>query len=140
MRETLTDVRVRYPEVDRMGFAHHTAYPVWFEIGRTELMRAAGIPYGRLEDEHGLLFPVIALSVRYVAPAHYDERLAIRTTLAELGGVRVRFLYRIAQPQTERVLAEGETTHAACGRDGRPRRIPGPVRTALLLWQSQEDR
>ena len=36
------DIRVRYCECDPMGVVHHTVYPVWFEMGRTELLRDTG--------------------------------------------------------------------------------------------------
>lgn len=138
MTESVTTTRVRYPEVDRMGVAHHVAYPVWFEIGRTELMREAGVPYSSLEDGDGVLFPVIELGVRYLAPARYDQRIEIRTTLAEIAGIRVRFLYRIADSDGTRLLATGFSVHAACHRDGRPRRIPEPIRRALAPWVAEE--
>ncbi|GAB4222207.1 MAG: thioesterase family protein [Acidobacteriota bacterium] len=129
-----TTVRVGYPEVDRMGFAHHSRYPVWFEIGRTELMRAAGLPYVRLEEELGLMFPVVELGARYRRPARYDELLTVRTVLAGLAGVRVRFRYRIEGPDGTGELARGFTEHASCGLDGRPRRIPVAVREILAPW------
>ena len=131
-----TTVRVGYPDVDRMGFAHHSRYPVWFEIGRTELMRAAGLTYRQLEDELGLMFPVVELRARYRAPARYDELLTVRTRLAGLGGVRVSFLYRIERPGEAVVLAEGSTEHASCDRRGRPRRIPPQVLERLGPWVS----
>ncbi len=134
MREHREIVRVGYPDVDRMGFVHHGRYPIWFEIGRTELMRAAGLTYARLEDERGLMFPVIELGARFRAPARYDELLTVRTVVAAVGGVRVRFLCRIEGPEGAGELVRGFTEHASCGRDGRPRRIPADVREMLSGW------
>src|SRR5580765_79079 len=94
-RSAKTTTRVRYPEADRMGVAHHTHYFVWFELGRTELMRQAGCAYGALEDEDGVFFPVIEAKAEYVASARYDEVLEIETRLAAVEGVRVRFEYVI---------------------------------------------
>jgi len=126
-----TTTRVRYPETDRMGVAHHTHFLVWFELGRTELMRGLGCPYGVLEDRDGVLFPVIELGASYVAPARYDERLDVLTTLDEVSGARVRFSYAIRSREDGRLLATGFTRHASIGRDGRPTRIPEPLRRAL---------
>jgi len=124
--------RVRYPETDRMGVAHHTHYFVWFELGRTELMRQAGCAYGVLEDDDGVFFPVIEAGAEYRSPARYDEVVEIETRLTEAGGVRVRFDYVLRSASDGRVLANGFTVHASCGRDGRPARLPESVRARLM--------
>ncbi len=126
-----TTTRVRYPETDRMGVAHHTHFLVWFEMGRTELMRELGCPYGEVEDHEGILFPVAEAGARYLAPARYDERLEITTRLVEARGARVRFEYEIARVANGERIASGFTVHASVGRDGRPRRLPDGIRAHL---------
>ena len=126
-----TTTRVRYPETDRMGVAHHAHYFVWFELGRTELMRQAGCAYGALEDDDGVFFPVVAAGAEYLAPARYDEVIEIETSLTRAEGVRVRFDYVLRRPDDTRVLATGFTVHASCGRDGRPARLPESLRRRL---------
>ena len=128
--EGFVELRVRYPEVDRMGVAHHSHYFVWLEIGRTELMRARGVDYRRLEDE-GLFLPVVEASCAYLAPARYDELLRVHTRVESAGGVRVSFSYRIERQPDGRLLATGTTRHAAVDRNGRPRRLPGTIRGLL---------
>ncbi|MCU0230012.1 MAG: acyl-CoA thioesterase [Acidobacteria bacterium] len=134
MRSETTPFRVRYPEVDRMGVVHHTHYFVWFELGRTELMRSAGLPYGVLEDEEGILFPVVETGARYRRPARYDEALEVRTGIAALTPVRVRFEYRIERPADGSLLADGFSVHAAVGRDGRPQRLRHDIMARLSTW------
>ena len=124
--EGVIQVRVRYPEVDRMGVAHHSYHFVWFEIGRTELMRGRGLPYTRLEEE-GTFLPVIEAACAYRAPARYDDLLSVRTVLAQIGPVRVTFSYRIERDADGTLLATGTTTHAAVDGRGRPRRLPARV-------------
>lgn len=124
VRVSRTTTRVRYPETDRMGVVHHTHYFVWFELGRTELMRDAGCAYGALEENDGVYFPVIEAGAAYRAPARYDEVVEIETRLTSAEGVRVRFDYAIVRPGEGRVLATGYTVHASCGPDGKPIRIP----------------
>jgi len=126
----VVQVRVRYPEVDRMGVAHHSHHFVWFEIGRTELMRERGLPYGRVEEE-GIFLPVIEAACTYLAPARYDELLRVRTTLAGSTAVRVTFSYRVEREADGALVATGTTTHAAVGGDGRPRRLPPGIRERL---------
>lgn len=134
MRSETTPFRVRYPEVDRMGVVHHTQYFVWFELGRTELMRSSGLPYGVLEDEAGILFPVVEAGARYRRPARYDEVLEVRTGIAALTPVRVRFVYRIERPTDGTLLADGFSVHAAVGRDGRPQRLRHDIMARLSTW------
>ena len=124
--EGVIQVRVRYPEVDRMGVAHHSHHFVWFEIGRTELMRGRGLPYTRLEEE-GTFLPVIEAACAYRAPARYDDLLNVRTVLAQIGPVPVTFSYRIERDADGTLLATGTTTHAAVDDRGRPRRLPARV-------------
>ncbi len=113
-----------------MGVAHHTHHFVWFEIGRTELMRASGLTYAAIEQS-GVFLPVIQASCSYLAPVRYDDRLIVRTSLAETGAARVSFSYRIEREDDGTLLATGETTHAAVDASGRPRRLPAELRDRL---------
>ena len=126
-----TTTRVRYPETDRMGVAYHAHYLTWFELGRTEMMRSIGAPYGELEDFDGVMFPVIEAGARYLRPARYDEVVAIETTVRAIGGARVRFEYALSREADGEALATGFTEHASVGRDGKPRRLPAALRDRL---------
>ena len=134
--EGRTVTRVRYPETDRMGIAHHTHFLVWFELGRTELMRDLGCAYGELEDRDEIFFPVIRATAAYHAPARYDEEVLITTRLSSIGGARVGFEYTISRTGDGTVLATGSTEHGAVDGRGRPRRLPPDVRRKL---QGSED-
>lgn len=123
---------MRYPETDRMGVAWHGHYLAWFELGRTEWMREAGCPYGELEDESGISFPVVRVGADYKAPARYDDRLCVLTRLTHLGGARVRFDYEVMREETEQLLATGFTEHGAVDPQGRPRRLPAELRERLI--------
>jgi outer membrane assembly lipoprotein YfiO/YbgC/YbaW family acyl-CoA thioester hydrolase len=115
-----------------MGVAHHSHFFVWFELGRTELMREAGCAYGALEDNDGVFFPVIEAGAVFREPARYDEVLEIETKLTSTSGVRVRFDYVLRRPEDSRILATGFTVHASCGRDGKPSRLPESLRSRLI--------
>ncbi|HPU01660.1 MAG: acyl-CoA thioesterase [Firmicutes bacterium] len=112
-----TRIRVRYKETDAMGIAYHANYFVWFEIGRTEWMRALGLPYRDLEKS-GIYLPVIKASCEYRSAARYDDELTIITLLESLRAVRISFLYEIRCG--ERLLARGSTEHAFVDERGRP--------------------
>lgn len=124
LRSVRTTTRVRYPETDRMGIAHHTHFFTWFELGRTELMREAGCAYGELEDKERVFFPVIEAGAVFKSPARYDEVLSIEARLVRAEGVRVRFEYAITRPEGGELLATGYTEHASCGEGGKPVRLP----------------
>lgn len=132
------EVRVRYPETDRMGIAWHGHYLAWFELGRTEWMREAGCAYGEMEDRRGLFFPVVHVDARYRASARYDDRLFVETRLAKLGGVRVRFDYEIRERESGKLLATGSTEHAAVDREGRPCRLPEDLKRRLQTFGATE--
>ena len=129
-RSSQVSLRVRYPEVDRMGVAHHRNHFVWFEIGRTELMREAGLPYASVEAD-GLFLPVIEATCSYHAPARYDEEVRVTTTLEKVSPARATFAYRLERAADGRLLASGTTTHAAIDATGRPRRLPQALRRLL---------
>jgi len=98
-------IRVRYAETDTMGILHHAVYPVYFEEGRTELMRSLGMSYDEMEKK-GIILPVYTVNVKYLKPAYYDELLTLKTRLAELNGVRITFDYEIIN-ETDDLLATG---------------------------------
>ena len=130
MIRSVTPLRVRYPEVDRMGVAHHTHFFVWFEIGRTELLRGAGCSYDRMEGE-GIFLPVVEATCRYRAPARYDDNLEVETTLDEISVSRVTFSYLLRREGTSRPLAEGRTVHATVDRNGEVTKLPPAYRNLL---------
>jgi len=119
-----TSIRVRYAETDAMGIVHHAVYPVWMELGRSDLLRAMGQGYSEWEAQ-GVFMAVGELRVKYRAPAHYDELVTIRTWVKEAGRRKVVFGYEVARDGVR--LAEGETLHLVVGPDGRNRTLPEPM-------------
>jgi len=119
------DVRPRYVECDPMGFVHHSVYPVWFEMARTELLRRTGRSYAELERE-GLLMVVVRLNLSFHRPAKYDEALAITTTLRRAAGAKIEHDYEVARGGER--LVSGSTVLACINREGRPQRVPAFLR------------
>lgn len=118
------EVRVRYCECDPMGVAHHSVYPVWLEIARTEMLRRRGQAYRDLEAR-GIFFVVARMSLRYRKPAVYDDVLRIHAETLPTAGVKVEHRYTVYR--AEELLAEGETTLVCVDRAGRPQRIPDGI-------------
>ena len=124
-----TTSRVRYVECDPMGVAHHSAYPVWFEMGRTELLRATGLDYATLERE-GVLLAVVTLEVKYQRPARYDDELQLTTTLVSCGHVKIEHRYELRR--NDELLATARTVLACLSRDGSPREVPEALRATQI--------
>ncbi|MDR6226621.1 acyl-CoA thioesterase [Desmospora profundinema] len=103
-------LRVRYQETDQMGVVHHSQYAVWFEVGRTGLIRRLGISYGELEEK-GMLLPVVDLSCRFVAPARFDDVVGVRTQVREMRGSKLTFAYEVVRLSDGGILARGQTIH-----------------------------
>jgi acyl-CoA thioester hydrolase len=116
------ELRVRYHECDPMGVAHHSAFPVWFEMGRTELYRESGGAYRELEAT-GAYLAVVRLNVRYRAPARYDDVLSLETSLTGATRVKLEHSYRLLRDG--QIIATGETTLACVDDSGRLRALPG---------------
>ena len=114
-------LRVRYAETDRMGLLHHANYLVYFEQGRTELLRSCGLTYKELEDQ-GFLLVLSKIEVRYRSPARYDDLLTLKTSVVRTTAVRIDHRYELFREST--LLAEGSSTLACVDRDGRLQELP----------------
>jgi len=104
-----------------MGLVHHSVYPVWFELARTELLRASGVAYAELENA-GTFIVVVKLEVRYKKPARYDDQLEVTATVTKVGGVRIEHAYEVHRGRE--LLCTGATTLACLDRDGRLTGVP----------------
>ncbi len=120
----LTSVRVRYCECDPMGVAHHSAFLVWLEIARTEMLRSAGGNYKQLEAR-GIFLAVVAIEVKYRRPARYDDELTIHTRLLSPGPVKIAHASEVRCGAE--LLATASTTLACLDRDGRVQAIPAEI-------------
>ena len=118
-------IRVRYAETDRMGLLHHANYLVYFEQGRTELLRSHGLSYKDLEDQ-GFLLVLTKIEVRYRWPARYDDLLTLKTIVTRTTSVRIDHRYELYCEG--RLLAEGASTLACVDREGRPQALPDYLR------------
>ncbi|HWJ22549.1 MAG TPA: thioesterase family protein [Gemmatimonadaceae bacterium] len=125
-----SDFRVRYAETDRMGVVYHANYLVWCEVGRTEYIRTVGVSYAELEAR-GLMLAVADASVRYHAPARYDDVIRVETTLTELRSRTITFEYLITNAATGSRLVSARTTLVSLDADGRTVAMPADFRRLL---------
>lgn len=127
LQQSRSLVRVRYAETDKMGVVYYANYLVWFEVARTDLLRALGWSYRDMEHS-GVSLPVIEAHCEYHRPARYDDELEVRTIGQLLSPVRMKFTYEVRHAATGVVAATGRTVHAALDRDGKPCRLPARIR------------
>lgn len=113
----------RYAETDKAGVVHHSVYPVWFEMGRTELLRANGVAYRDLEKT-GVFFVVARLQVKYRRPAQYDEKLELETTYSRVTASKVEHTYKLTRCCDGIIVAEAGTVLACVNNEGKLQRIP----------------
>ena len=117
-----TTIRVRYAETDAMGIVHHSSYVPWFELGRSDWMREAGMPYSDFV-ELGFYLTVTEVCARYYHPAQYDELVTILTWIEEVRSRAVTIGYDIRNEAGER-LSLACTKHVCITHDGVPARLP----------------
>lgn len=109
-----TKITVRYAETDKMGIAHHSNYPVWYEVGRSDYIKMFGTSYSEME-ETGIMTPLLNLTCHYGLPALYEDELIIRTKAISISASRIIFSYtvkRIESDLSETELGYGTTEHA----------------------------
>jgi len=148
------NLRVHYKQTDQMGVVHHANYVTWFEIGRTEWMRANGLPYSKMESL-GLMLPVMDLQLKYHKSALYDEAIGIFTKIKKYSAVRLEFYYEarrlgeagealatdqneVEKPEGE-LLASGSTTHMWLSKKWKPVRIHTTAPEVYELIQNKSD-
>ena len=124
-------LRVRYSETDQMGIVHHASYLVYFEEGRTALMRELGFPYDQVEAR-GLGMAVRRVDVRYRLAARYGEQVVVRTWVERFRGASIQYAYEVVRESDRELLATGGAEVACLTLDGfRPTPLPDDIRGAL---------
>ena len=127
------EFRVRYGETDRMGVVYHAEYLAWCEMGRTEYIRSLGMSYAEME-QRGVPLVVAEASIRYLAPARYDDTIRVSTVMSRLGSRGLTFDYLITNAHSGQRLASASTTLVALDAAGKAITIPADIRR--LLGQS----
>ena len=123
---------VDFFDTDAMEVVHHSNYIRWFEIGRVEFLRMAGITLGPLM-EYGYVFPITDISAKFLSPGRFDDILVIETTPTALTKAKMAFDYRILRKGEETVLVTGHTQNVFTNREtGKIARLPEKYYTKLI--------
>lgn len=105
-----TRIVARYNETDKMGIIHHSQYVNWFEIARTEWIKAAGMSYRQIEED-GLMLPAIGIEVHYHSPARFEDAVIVEASIKKYDSVIISFSYRVIRENDQKLLTEGTSTH-----------------------------
>ena len=114
-------IRVRYSETDAMGYLHHANFFIYFEMGRTELLRAQGGSYREMEEQ-GQYMVVVRLNCRYRLPARFDDLLTLRTTVTKVGAAKLEHAYQLFRDGE--LIAEADSVLACVDAAGKVQHIP----------------
>ena len=121
MIHSVTKIRVRYAETDRMDVVYHSNYLIWFEVARIQMLDEIGIPYREIEAR-GLFLPVLSVSAVFKSPARFDDHLEVHLYMKKKPRARMHFDYEVLR-QGE-LLATGESNHGFMDRQGKGQRPP----------------
>ncbi|MGI6778392.1 MAG: acyl-CoA thioesterase [Acetivibrionales bacterium] len=108
---TETCFPVRFIETDLLGIVHHSNYLIWFEIGRSDYFKKAGIPIHTI-NALGLYLPVLKTVCDFKCPAKHGDEIMVNTRLVYLSCVKVKFEYKVINKLKGNILAAGNTVHA----------------------------
>jgi len=111
MFNSITNIKVRYAETDKMGIVYHSNYYIYFEVAREDFIKAAGIEYRDMEDM-GIMMPLVETRCKYHEGAKYADELIIETSLKELSPIKVVLKYNVIRKYDNKIIAEGETIQA----------------------------
>ena len=125
-----SEFRVRYAETDQMGVVYHAEYLVWCEVGRTDFIRGLGLPYSELE-KRGTQLAVAEATIRYHAPARYDNLVRVETRLTEVRSRAITFDYVIRNAESGERLATARTLLVSLDPSGTPVPMPAEVRALM---------
>ena len=113
-----TELSVRYSETDQMGRVYYSRYLEWFEMARSEHLKAIGFPYSEMEKQ-GIFLVVADTYIKYLRPAKYEEIIIIKTTIKDASKASVTFEYEVTNEKTKELLATGSSKLASVTKDGK---------------------
>jgi acyl-CoA thioester hydrolase len=129
-REHVLPVRIYYEDTDFTGVVYHANYLRYFERGRSDFLRLAGVSHqALLERNDPAAFTITNIAVAFKRAARVDDALTVRTTYDAIKGPRLLISQRIFRGGD--LIATADVEAACIGLDGRARRPPPGLAEAL---------
>jgi len=132
LKKFSTNIRVRYGETDQMGVVYHGNYATYFEVARTEWLRALGVTYKDMENS-GIMLPVISLSFTFLKSAMYDDLLTIHVSLKKRPLVKIDFDYEIVNQNREKISTGNSVLAFIDRKTNKPIKCPDYILEKLDL-------
>ncbi|MBL8531686.1 MAG: YbgC/FadM family acyl-CoA thioesterase [Hyphomonadaceae bacterium] len=122
-RVHILPVRIYYEDTDFTGVVYHANYLRYFERGRSDFLRLAGVHHtALLEQPEPLGFAVNRLELVFEKPARIDDALTVRTTFETMKGPRI-FISQALRRGGE-TLATARLEVCCISLTGRPKKPP----------------
>ncbi len=135
-REHILPVRVYYEDTDFTGLVYHANYVRYFERGRSDFLRLAGISHtALLERDDPMAFVITRMEIDFRSAARIDDALEVRTTYDAVKGPRLIISQRVTRAGVP--IAEAKVEAACISLDGRAKRPPKGLVEALTPWFSK---
>jgi acyl-CoA thioester hydrolase len=122
-------IRIYYEDTDTAGIVYYANYLKFAERARTEMLRLAGINQSEMAKRYGMAFAVRDCAIDFRAPARLDDLIEVRSRFTELAGATVSVVQAIWRDAE--VLVRLDVRVACLRENGRPTRVPAPLRQAL---------
>jgi acyl-CoA thioester hydrolase len=136
-QEHVLPVRVYYEDTDFTGVVYHGGYVRFFERGRTDFLRLAGVSHAALlERPEPLAFAVVRMAIDFRRAARIDDALTVRTRFEAVRGPRLSIRQRILR--ADELIAEAEVEVAFIDLSGRPRRPPAELVQGVAPFFAKE--
>ena len=131
----VAELRVRYGDTDAMGVVYYANYLRYFEAARVEYLRLVGQDYRALETS-GFVVAVTEANCSYLAPACFDDLIALGCRVSELRRASLTFEYELRREPGLVLLATGSTRHACLQKPHlRPTRYPEAMRQSIAAFE-----
>ncbi len=135
--QTESEIEVRYAETDQMGIVHHSVYPIWYEVARTDFTKHIGMTYAQMEKE-GVMTPLVELTSHYLKPACYGEKIIVTTRVEKFTPARIVFAYEVYSKRE--LINTGTTMHAWTDRNLRPMNLKKQKPDLYCLIQQAKEK
>ena len=125
-------MRVYWEDTDGGGVVYHSRYLNFFERARSELLRAKGIHQMELKENHGFIWVVTEMNVKFKRAARLDDELSVSADFRWSKGVRQGFEQVITRMGDDAVIATAEVTAVMLHADTmKPARMPDWIKQKL---------
>lgn len=113
----ITQINVRFSEVDAMHIVWHGNYVKFLEDGREAFGRAFGLGYYDVYD-FGYMTPIVKVELDYKRQVKYGDVVEVKTIFESLDAAKISFRYELTRLPDGALVAKGRTIQVFLDREG----------------------